>query len=222
MKTLEDKSTDLSVRNLCVCGAGGKRARSSAGVRACFFCECQNKETVQWIFYSTTLLPICTASQCWPLEHAHTHKRTHTHARTCSVSRRSCRLRGSRLHRFLAGATTVQTHLPSGSEAVLYTCQPSSEPGYKPWTQAAAVLREPPGMLRQLCFQEENQWFRVNWGYSLDAFEVPIWECWVLFYFPDSNSVAFSFMNQLSSSSKYQTHLKPISLSLSQVWIRYN
>lgn len=46
MKTLEDKSTDLSVKKL-VCGAGGKCARSSVGVRVCFFCECQNKETVQ-------------------------------------------------------------------------------------------------------------------------------------------------------------------------------
>lgn len=46
MKTLEDKSTDLSVKNLCG-GAGGKCARSSVGVRVCFFCECQNKETVQ-------------------------------------------------------------------------------------------------------------------------------------------------------------------------------
>ena len=63
---------------------------------------------------------------------------THTH--TCSVSRRSCRLRGSRLQRFRAGATTVQTHLPSGSEAVLYTCQPSSEPGYKPCTQTGSAL----------------------------------------------------------------------------------
>lgn len=26
----------------------------------------------------------------------------------------------------------MHTHLPSGSEAVLYTCQPSSEPGYSP------------------------------------------------------------------------------------------
>lgn len=113
-------------------------------------------------------------------DHWNMHTQTHTHRRTCSVSRRSCRLRGSRLHRFLAGATTVQTHLPSGSEAVLYTCQPSSEPGYKPWTQAAAVLRESPGMLHQTCFQQENQWFRVNRGYLLGAFafrEVTICEC---------------------------------------------
>lgn len=36
----------------------------------------------------------------------------------------------------------MQTHLPSGSEAVLYTCQPSSEPGYKPCTQTSSVLRK--------------------------------------------------------------------------------
>lgn len=58
---------------------------------------------------------------------------------TCSVRERSCRMRGSRLQRFLAGATTVHTHLPSGSEAVLYTCQPSSAPGYSPCTQTAPV-----------------------------------------------------------------------------------
>lgn len=70
------------------------------------------------------------------------HRQTNTNkdTHTCSVSRRSCRLRGSRLQRFRAGATTVQTHLPSGSEAVLYTCQPSSEPGYKPCTQTGSAL----------------------------------------------------------------------------------
>lgn len=74
-----------------------------------------------------------------PMER-HMDGHTHTDTHTCSVSRRSCRLRGSRLQRFRAGATTVHTHLPSGSEAVLYTCQPSSEPGYKPCTQTGAVL----------------------------------------------------------------------------------
>lgn len=111
-------------------------------VHVCF-CKCQNKETVQWIFHSSTLPFPCAASQCWPLKHAGMHLRvrqTQTHTHTCSVSRRSCRLRGSRLQRFRAGATTVQTHLPSGSEAVLYTCQPSSEPGYKPCTKTGSVL----------------------------------------------------------------------------------
>lgn len=106
-------------------------------VHVCF-CKYQNKETVQWIFYSSTLRFPCAASQCRPLKHAGMHSESNAH--TCSVSRRSCRLRGSRLQRFRAGATTVQTHLPSGSEAVLYTCQPSSEPGYKPCTQTGSVL----------------------------------------------------------------------------------
>lgn len=132
----EDTATDVSGMHLskrpecmCVC------LRS---------CKCQNKETVQWIFDSSTLPLPRGASQCWPLRHAgmHSkadkHKQTQTH--TCSVSMRSWRLRGSRLQRFRAGATTVQTHLPSGSEAVLYTCQPSSEPGYKPCTQTHSVL----------------------------------------------------------------------------------
>lgn len=73
-----------------------------------------------------------------------TNTNINTHTHTCSVSRRSCRLRGSRLQRFRAGATTVQTHLPSGSEAVLYTCQPSSEPGYIPCTQTGSALIKSP------------------------------------------------------------------------------
>lgn len=147
-ESLEDTATDVSGMHLsekpeCMC------------VCLCS-CKCQNKETVQWIFDSSTLPLPCGASQCWPLRHAgmHSkadkHKQTQTH--TCSVSMRSWRLRGSRLQRFRAGATTVQTHLPSGSEAVLYTCQPSSEPGYKPCTQTHSVLMK---SLRHLCLQQE-------------------------------------------------------------------
>lgn len=140
--SLEDTATDvsgihLSVKPECVC----------VSVHVCFR-QCQNKETVQWIFHSSTLpLPLCcipiltieTCRDALGVRQTQTNTEdTHTH--TCSVSRRSCRLRGSRLQRFRAGATTVQTHLPSGSEAVLYTCQPSSEPGYKPCTQTGSAL----------------------------------------------------------------------------------
>ena len=132
------RDTSVSETWVCVC----------VSVHVCFR-QCQNKETVQWIFHSSTLPLPLAASQFWPPKHAEMHSEsdkhkqtqtTHTHTHTCSVSRRSCRLRGSRLQRFRAGATTVQTHLPSGSEAVLYTCQPSSEPGYKPCTQTGSAL----------------------------------------------------------------------------------
>lgn len=58
------------------------------GVYVCV-CKCQNKETVQWIFHSSTLALASAASQYWPLKHAgmdseagKTHAHTHTH--TCT------------------------------------------------------------------------------------------------------------------------------------------
>lgn len=108
-------------------------------VHVCF-CKCQNKETVQWIFFfQYTASAPCRMSML-TTETSRREANTHKCTRTCSVSERSCRLRGSRLQRFRAGATTVHMHLPSGSEAVLYTCQPSSEPGYSPCTQTRPVL----------------------------------------------------------------------------------
>lgn len=76
--SLEDTATDvsgihLSVKPECVCCG------------CLCFCKCQNKETVQWIFHSSTLPLPCAASQCWPLKHAGVHsnklkqKHTHTH-----------------------------------------------------------------------------------------------------------------------------------------------
>ena len=142
--SLEDTATDvsgihLSVKPECVC------------VCSCVFppVSKQRDSPVNISFQYAASPPLlhpnsdhrnmqgCTPSQTNTNKHR---GHTHTHTHTCSVSRRSCRLRGSRLQRFRAGATTVQTHLPSGSEAVLYTCQPSSEPGYKPCTQTGSAL----------------------------------------------------------------------------------
>lgn len=135
-RSVEDTVTDVPkntsvTETMCVC------------VCVCGFssCKCQNQETAWWIFYSAWLPPSVlhgNADQC---------KRAEMNSiirplLTCSVRERSCRMRGSRLHRFLAGATTVHTHLPSGSEAVLYTCQPSSAPGYSPCTQTALLVKE--------------------------------------------------------------------------------
>lgn len=123
----------------------------------CVSASVKTKRQTSEYFIPVRCLSPCAASQCWPLQHRRMHsesnkdKQIHT-THTCSVSRRSCRLRGSRLQRFRAGATTVQTHLPSGSEAVLYTCQPSSEPGYIPCTQIGSVL------------MKSLQEYHVNWA----------------------------------------------------------
>lgn len=124
------------------------RNTSVSEARVCLFmcvsASVKTKRQSSEYFHSSTLPLPRAACQCWPLKRAGTRSRreanTHKCTRTCSVSERSCRLRGSRLQRFRAGATTVHTHLPSGSEAVLYTCQPSSEPGYSPCTQTRPVL----------------------------------------------------------------------------------
>ena len=141
-KSVEDTATDvsgihLSAKPECVC------------VCSCVFLQVSKQRdspvniSFQYAASPLRCIAMLTTETCRDAlrvrqntNNTHTHRHTHT----CSVSRRSCRLRGSRLQRFRAGATTVQTHLPSGSDAVLYTCQPSSEPGYKPCTQTGSML----------------------------------------------------------------------------------
>lgn len=159
MKTLEDKSTDLSVKKMCVCVG-----RVQVCMYRCVFCECQNKETVQWIFYSTTPLPICTASQCWPLEHAgmlvHARTHTHTHTRTNLFSQEA-QLSAARVpfaqvpcwcdHRADTPSIRVWSravHLPALFWAWVQTLD----------TRGSRVNGIPAGMSHQ----HENQWFTVN------------------------------------------------------------
>lgn len=77
-ESLENTATDVSGIHLSL-------KPQCVSVHVCF-CKCQNKETVQWIFNSSTLPLPCSASQCWPLNHAgmHSkstdkHKQKHTH-----------------------------------------------------------------------------------------------------------------------------------------------